>query len=171
MAGMAVDPHQVVRDVTRRAHDVGAGQPPSLLRRPPGASAPLPPVQHGEELAAVHRAWAEADAHHGGPIPAAGGRRLGAVWARVRAGVAAATASAPPDHGTDRAVVGDLIRAVDALARRVDELGGRLAALDELVEEVVVVTGEDLARVRAALAGAEAPRADPSRDRGPTADG
>lgn len=171
MAGMAVDPHQVVRDVTRRAHDVGAAPPPTLLRRPPGAAAPLPPVQHGEELAAVHRAWAESDARRGGATAAPGRRRLGALWARLRDGVAAATTSAPPDRGTDRAVVGDLIRAVDALARRVDELGGRLAALDQLVEEVVVVTGEDLARVRAALAGSEAPRADPPRDRGPAADG
>jgi hypothetical protein len=72
---------------------------------------------------------------------------------------AVATEVGRPALEADRALIGDLIRAVDALAARVDVLGGRVLALEALVEEVVVVTGQDLARVRAALIG---PAADPS---------
>ncbi|MGH9093481.1 MAG: hypothetical protein ACRDZR_19175 [Acidimicrobiales bacterium] len=158
-------------DVARRAHDPGEADAPTLLHHPPGAKAPLPPVRHGEELTAVHRAWADAHAAEHPPDHAAGRAGLDAVKARARARLASAAAAAMPDRGPRDAVVGDLIRAVDALASRVDELGGRLVALEELVEEVVVVTSEDLTRVRAAVAGRGTRSSAAERRRGPAAGG
>lgn len=164
---MALDPREIVSDVSRRSHDLREADAPPLLRHPPGAGAALPSVQHGDELAAVHRAWA--DAHEarretpGAQGSATSGGGLDAVKSKVKARISSAAAAAMPDHDADRRVVGDLIRAVDALARRVDELGGRLVALEELVEEVVVVASEDLTRVRAALTGGRPPVADADR--------
>jgi hypothetical protein len=171
---VALDPHEVVSDVSRRSHDLREADAPALLRHPPGPGAPLPSVQHGDELAAVHQAWA--DAHEAreeaarAQASAASGGGLDAVKSRVRARISSAAAAAMPEHDADRHVVGDLIRAVDALARRVDELGARLVALEELVEEVVVVASEDLTRVRAALTDGRPP-ADDARRRNRPADG
>lgn len=155
MAGVAVDPHEIVNDVARRAHDLREADAPTVLSHPPGPGAPLPSVQHGDEVEAVHRAWADAhtsreEAAKAGASVASGGG-LDAVKARVKARISSAAAAGLPDQDADRRVVGDLIRAVDALAQRIDELGGRLMALEALVEEVVVVASEDLTRVRAAL--------------------
>jgi hypothetical protein len=154
---VAIDPHQIVNDVARRAHDLREADAPAVLSRPPGPGAPLPSVQHGDEVEAVHRAWADAhaarEAAASGESSASTGGGLDAIKARVKARISSAAAAGLPDPGVDRRVVGDLIRAVDALAHRIDELGGRLVALEELVEEVVVVASEDLTRVRAALTG------------------
>lgn len=170
MAPVARDPRQVVSDVARRAHDPGEAHAPALLRHPPGPKAPLPPLQHGDALSAVHQAWADAHAAERAPAAAGAGQTgLHAVKARARARLATATAAALPDRGARDAVVGDLIRAVDALARRVDELGARVVALEELVEEVVVVTSEDLTRIRAAVGGPRGQVA--GRRRGTAADG
>ena len=132
-----------MRKVVARAHYPAVDDPPRLLRNPPNPGGPLPPIQHGEELAALHRDWA---AHVGGP--AAGG-----PWARARRKAAKAVRAPQVNRG----LIGDLIRAVDALARRVDDLGNRMTALEDLVAELVVVTGEDLARVQAALATSSEP--------------
>jgi hypothetical protein len=173
MAGVAVDPHKIVNDVARRAHDLGEAEAPTVLSRPPGPGAPLPSVQQGEEVAAVHRAWADAHAAREKAAEtsatAGSGGGLEAMKVRLKARISSAAAAGLPDQDADRQVVGDLIRAVDALAHRIDELGGRLMALEQLVEEVVVVASEDLTRVRAALIDG-GPRAD-DRSGGPPADG
>jgi hypothetical protein len=145
---VALDPHEIVSDVAQRARRIAADRPPGLLRHPPGAGTPLPSVHHGQELATVHHGWASV---HDDETEGAGeGRRGGSrMWARVRAHVVAA---ALPAQRADRALIGDLIRAVDALGQRVDEVGTRLVFLEELVEELVVVTSDDITRIRAAIA-------------------
>jgi hypothetical protein len=52
----------------------------------------------------------------------------------------------------DRALIGDLIRAVDALAARCDALADRLETLERSVAEVVEVLGADLVHLRAEMA-------------------
>jgi hypothetical protein len=51
----------------------------------------------------------------------------------------------------DRDLIGNLIRAVDALAARVNDIAARLNDLEAIVHDVVTVTSEDLSRVLAAL--------------------
>ena len=57
------------------------------------------------------------------------------------------------DAAAERALLGDVIRAVDAVAARCDELAGRLTELQQVVEEAVVVFGQDLAAARAVAVG------------------
>jgi hypothetical protein len=155
---VALDPHELVSDVTDRAHRPPGGDPPALLAHPPGPGPALDPLQGGDEVAAMHREWARlgAGAGRGGGLRGAGRATVAAAERRL------------PGHRAQRALIGDVIRAVDAVARRVDEIGVRLLALEELVEEVTVVTGEDLAAVRAALepgrGGAGPPAARPPGD-------
>jgi hypothetical protein len=150
-----------VDDVAGRSHRLEGGEPPAMLRHPPGTGAPLPSIQAADEVAAVHRDWAQLHAVGVSPPPGVGHRGLRSA-VRSRLATVAAEAGRPAQEA-DRALIGDLIRAVDALAARVDVLGGRVLALEALVEEVVVVTSQDLARVRAAVAaGAGRPPAGPT---------
>jgi hypothetical protein len=172
VAAVALDPHEIVSDVAGRAHRPSPDDPPRLLRHPPGADAPLAPVHQGDEIAAVHRDWARAHADEQDRPAGGGDGLLGGALARARARAASVAAEAVlPAQQADRALIGDLVRVVDTLARRVDDIGDRLVALEQLVEELVVVTGEDLARIRAALLpGADrAERPSPPPD-GPTDD-
>ncbi|MGC8472448.1 MAG: hypothetical protein ACP5PM_09175 [Acidimicrobiales bacterium] len=78
----------------------------------------------------------------------------GGVRAKVRARVAAV---ARADAGADREFMGNLVRAVAALADRVDEITKRLGDLELLVEDVVDRLSEDLVRVQAALGALDGP--------------
>ena len=164
MVPVAIDPRDIVNDVADQAHRPQVGDPPALLQNPPGPSAPLPPVQSAEELAAVHRDWAQAHAADdpGSGQEAAGRHGIDAVKTKVRNRISAAAASVLPEQEVDRLLIGDLIRAVDTLARRVDEIGGRVAALEQLVEEVVVVASGELTRLRAAVKPAGDPTHGPA---------
>jgi hypothetical protein len=125
-------------------------------------------MRQSEELARLHRRWAQLN---GAPAPSTGVgaaalpaasrpatpvggpagpvRMPGGVRAKVRARVATAAAGV---QQADRAIAGDLVRAVDALAERIDEAFGRIAELEALVQDVVDVMSEDLSRLRVALA-------------------
>lgn len=148
--------------------------PPDRLAAPrplprPAEPRPLPPpIGQSEAVARLHRRWAQlngapvtstgvgaaAPPDAGtGPSPlgaSAGGARIpGGVRAKVRAKVATAAAGV---QQADRAIAGDLVQAVDALAGRIDDLFVRVAELESLVQDVVDVMSEDLSRLRAALA-------------------
>ena len=84
----------------------------------------------------------------GGGIGGGVGGGVGGVRAKVRARVAAV---ARADAGADREFMGDLVRAVAALAQRVDEITTRVGDLERLVEDVVDRLSEDLVRVQAAI--------------------
>jgi hypothetical protein len=161
---MTVDPRSVVE-----ALGAGSGPPdpdgaPILLRRSPEPRAPLAPVQAGPEVASVHQRWA---AVHGKAEPADADGEQAGLRARMRSrvmGVAAEAAGGPLRD--DRALIGDLIRALDAVAHRVDELAGRLSDLEAVVQEGLAVLGEDVVRLRArAIANAAAAPPGTSRAR------
>lgn len=159
MAGLALEPREIVSDVADRAHRLSPTDPPAVLRRPAGGAPPPPPVREDPDVVAVHQAWAHVHAA-GDQAPAAGTGVRGKVRSRVTTAV---TEVAGPAQRDDRALIGHLIRAVDVLAHRCDELGGRVAELEALVEEVVNVVGEDLVRVRALLASTPSDRAQVDR--------
>ena len=148
---MTVDPQEVVDGVARRAHDLAATEPPALLRRPIEPPPPLPPVRQSDEVQALHRGWEALAAG------TAGAARPSGVGGKVRSRVASVAADlglAGPQP--DRALLGDLIRAVDAVAARADQLADRLAAVEAVLPELVTALGEDLVRLRAALGSAGA---------------
>lgn len=166
---------------TGNASDRGAGRasgtresgmaPPRLLSRPAEAR-PLPlPIHDSDALVAVRRRWAQIAATTGRMAPADerteattghAARVPGGVRAKVKARVATAAAGV---QAQDRAMTAELVGALDALSRRVDELTSRVHDLESLVQEVVEVTSEELTRVEVAF-GAARDRPDDGRDRG-----
>jgi hypothetical protein len=58
-----------------------------------------------------------------------------------------------PFGSGDRALLGALVRAVDIVAGRCDELADRLAALESTTEDVVAAFGQDITQLRAEVAG------------------
>ncbi len=144
--------------------DRSIGTAPRLLSR---AAEPLPlppPVHDSDEVASLHVKWAQlvrggAGAPHdaGGSAPVAapgGGATAGRVREKVRARVVAA---AGVQTVADRALIGDLIRAVDAIAARVDMVAQRAGDLELLLQEVVDRVSEDLVRMQMSL-GSLGPR-------------
>jgi hypothetical protein len=151
---MAIDPREVVSEISRRVHDA-ATDPPPVLRRSPEPPPRLDPMQSSDAVTGVHQQWAQIHTANptGGPAaPPATALSPGGVRAKVRARVVtAASEVARTAQQEDRALIGNLIRAVDALARRTDELATRTSDLEALVQEVVHVVSEDLVRLRATL--------------------
>ena len=125
---------------------------------------PLPsPLRESDEIASLHVKFARlvSSASGEGPpavgIPGSGGSggAGGGVRAKVRARVAAV---ARADAGADREFMGSIVRAVAALADRVDEITQRVGHLELLVEDVVDRLSEDLVRVQAALGTLDRPQ-------------
>jgi hypothetical protein len=116
-----------------------ADEPPAMLRHAIDAAPPLDPVRPGTAVTSMHQTWARVDA--------AGGREDTGVRRRVARLVPGPSSQALRD---DRMLIGELIRAADALAARCDELADRVMALEGALAEVVEVFGADLTRLRAA---------------------
>ncbi len=154
-------------DSSLAAEPEGLSDAPRLLSR---RADPLPlpaPLKDSEVVASLHLEWARlAGAGQGAAPPGAGdgGDATGSAGSGVRAKVRArVVAAARADAAADRALIGDLIRAVDSVARRVDEITGRVGNLELLVQEVLDRLSEDLVRVQAALGRLDdSPHDDPS---------
>jgi hypothetical protein len=136
------------------AGDGGTPSAPRLLSQR-ADPAPLPPPLHdADEVASLHLQWARLAGGagaigEGARDPGTGGATGGGgVRAKVRARVVAA---ARADSAADRALIGDLIRAVDTVAARVDQVTERVGSLELLVQEVLDRLSEDLVRVHAAI--------------------
>ena len=140
MAEMALNPRSLMSDGA-----AGAGDPledaPTLLSQPLGPGEHLPPVRAADELERLHRAWA------GLATPPPTSRRE--LTGRLRAALANEPVASAERQ--DRALIGQLIQAVDTLGARCDELADRVARLETLLEETVTALGADLVAVRAAL--------------------
>jgi len=136
---MARDPRAIVDQVRAQAHQIGPPDPPALLDHAVGSAPPLGSIRQTPEITEMHDAWLRI---HGPDSSASGIRRR--TMHRLGA------ASSDAEHAA-RELTGDLIRAVDVLAQRCDDLAARLSSLEELVEEVITVMAADLVAIRAAL--------------------
>lgn len=122
---------------------------PRLLSRSAEPKPMPPPVHDAEEVTALHLGWARLAG--GDEEPTASQGRAGGgsgVRARMRARVASA---AKVQASVEHELVGELIRAVDLIARRTDDIAARVQDLELLVQEVVDRVSEDLVRVEVAL--------------------
>jgi hypothetical protein len=113
--------------------------PPRMLPRPSEAPEPLEPVRSSETLTRLHAVWSRM---HAGVQPSPGSRVKRAIRTAARRAIGP----------VDDELSGDLIRAVDALAARCDELSQRLAAQEELTAELTASLGQEVTRLRAAVA-------------------
>jgi hypothetical protein len=117
----------------------GADEPPAMLRHAIDAAPRLDPIQGGDAVASMHQTWARIAAAHRGD---------GGLRHRVERLVPGLSG----EVRDDRELIGDLIRAADALAARCDELAERVMTLEAALAEMIEVFGADLTRLRAAVA-------------------
>jgi hypothetical protein len=110
--------------------------PPAMFKRSSEVPSSLPRLRHGQEIAKLHREWIVRIVP---PARPSAGQRAIRVIRRVanRAG------------SVDREIVADLIRAIDALALRCDELADRLEHQHIVLDDAVTIFGEELTRLRA----------------------
>jgi hypothetical protein len=112
--------------------------PPGLLSRPADAPPVLTPLRDSDAIRSLHSGWARL---HGAPsTPVAQWQR---VVRKVRRNL--------PFGAADRELIGALIRGVDQIATRCDEIADRLAATELLASEVTNSFGRDITHVRADL--------------------
>ncbi len=103
-----------------------------MFRRPTDPPDVLPPLRGSEHILRLHAEWSRM--HAGADDGGAFGGRL-----RNRVGLVARLAG-----GADHRLLGDLIRAVDAVAGRVDELAERVHNLS--------ITADDIGRALSEVA-------------------
>jgi hypothetical protein len=108
---------------------------PRMFQRSSDVPPPLPHLRHGEQISRLHSEWIVRIVP---PTRPSSGQRAIRVIRRVanRAG------------SVDREIVADLIRAIDALATRCDELADRLEHQQIVVDDAVNIFGEELTRLR-----------------------
>ncbi len=116
-------------------------RPPSMFSRPTDVPEVLPPIRGSELLSIVHTKWAGAHTPAEVPVTSAWHkllRRSRRVGARVMG-------------RRDHELLGDLIRAVDAVAARCDDLAARVETLTTNVDDMARAYGEDITQARADL--------------------
>jgi hypothetical protein len=150
VARVALDPQQHVSEASVRAREVDISVPPMLLDHALGSRPRLDAIREDPELEALHARWAQL---YGGPPPERPGL-LSRVRSRARAGIQALLGRS---QSSDNALLGGLIRMTDVLVARCDELSTRMSDLEAVLEDAITVVGDDLVRIRAALAGGAAP--------------
>jgi len=112
-----------------------------MFRRPTDVPDPLPPIRGSELLSIVHTKWLGLHAAAEDP-PASAWQKLLRRSRRVGARM-----TGRGDHE----LLGDLIRAVDAIAARCDDLAARVETLTTNVDDMARTYGEDIIQARADL--------------------
>lgn len=112
-------------------------KPPEMFRRPSDPPGPLPPLRAGDEVGRLHTEWARIH-----PATSDADNRAGRL--RNRATVVARLA-----RGADHRLIGDLIRAIDAIAGRVDELSERVNNLETITDDLAGALSEEVSQLRA----------------------
>jgi hypothetical protein len=116
-------------------------EPPAMFRRPADPPERPPPLRGGATITELHSRWAQLHAQ-----PAAHPTLGERIARRAR------TQAARFGLGGDPELLGDLIRALDAVAGRCDELSDRVHDLETTVADVARIFGEEVTRLRAAVA-------------------
>jgi hypothetical protein len=115
---------------------------PVMFKRQSDVPDPMPSVRHGEYVSELHREWIRISTPPTGPSRSPR-QRLSAMARKIGNRV---------PGGVDQVIIADLIRAVDAVAARCDELSDRLQHQQIVLDDAVTIFGEELTRIRAELA-------------------
>jgi hypothetical protein len=105
-----------------------------MYSRPTEVPDQLSPVRASREVSDLHAKWAGLHAASEGPAVRARQKLLGTIH-RVLG-------------RSDDVLVGDLIRAVDVLAARCDELANRMERIEAVVADIAGPLGQDVARLQ-----------------------
>jgi hypothetical protein len=117
-------------------------EPPAMFSRPADAPEPLTPLRSQDELVAIHVEWQRMHAQPDPALQPTGGRLRRKAKSLVNRAVGNA----------DRELLGDLIRAIDTVAARCDELSERLSSQQIVVGDAARIFGEEITQLRAATA-------------------
>ena len=120
-----------------------------MFRRPSDPPKPLRPLGGSEHIARMHSDWARLHATPSAPAT---------LGTRIRQRALAATFRLT--RSATRELLADLIRAVDAVAVRCDELSGRVERLEMVADDLARVLGEEVTELRAAVQRLEADHAE-----------
>lgn len=114
-------------------------EPPGMFRRPTDPPAPLDPLRAGGTIVEMHAEWARMHRISDENATFAHRLRNKAISLRSRIG------------GADRHLLGYVVRAVDDVAARCDELAQRLNDVAISLDDLARTLGEDVTRLRAEL--------------------
>ena len=156
VANVALEPSEIMSDVIDRSRRVPGTPAPRLLGGSITPPDPLSPIRQETAIVEMHQRWANQSAAVTTPAPSAGPT----TTVRLRALLKGAVNRTRLSVRGDPELTASLIRAVDALAVRSDEMAERLHQLQSLVEEVVLVVSEDLVQIRATLEASGGPASD-----------
>jgi hypothetical protein len=129
-------------------------EPPGMFSRPTDPPAPLEPLRAAGPVVEMHAEWARMHKISSENTTFAHRLRDKAISLRSRIG------------GPDRQYLGYVVRAVDDVAARCDELAQRLNDVAISLDDLARTLGEDVTRLRAELESAsrrepEIPRSSP----------
>jgi hypothetical protein len=113
-----------------------------MFQRPSDVPEPMPSVRHGDQVATLHRKWVDVAEVVDGETTSL----------RDRVSRVARRITGRGSLGVDRVMMSDIIRAIDAVAQRCDDISERLGHQDVVVNDVVTIFGEELTRIRVELA-------------------
>jgi hypothetical protein len=116
--------------------------PPAMFSRPADAPAPMAPIRGIPELTRIHVEWQRMHTTPEAALQPTGGRLRRKAKALINRAVGNA----------DRELMGDLIRAIDAVATRCDELAERLSSQQIVIGDAARIFGEEITQLRAATA-------------------
>lgn len=114
-------------------------EPPGMFRRPTDPPAPLPPLRAGNSIVDMHAQWARM--HQSASENASFVRRLRSKAVSLRSRIG----------GADRNLLGQMVRAVDDVAARCDELAQQVSDLAISLDDLARTVGADVIRLRAEM--------------------
>lgn len=138
---MALDPEQLIKDRILGKAVVNKQNPPQLLTRPADAPEPPSPIHDHLEFTALHQLWSDIHANEATS-------NLGHSSRRFPHWNSSNVKNLSEAQLSDRSLIGILIRTVDLLALRCDELSNRLSSAEQLVEELSNLLSEDITELR-----------------------
>jgi hypothetical protein len=115
-------------------------EPPLMFRRPSDPPETLPSLRSNEHIVRLHTEWARLHA-----TPAGSQAPSARVRAKARSVVSRLIGTA------DHQLLGDVVRAVDAIAVRCDELSERVGNLELTSDDLARSLGQEITRLRASV--------------------
>jgi len=118
--------------------DHSLGDEPAMFDRPSEAPAPLTPIRSGEQVTRLHSEWRRMESH---PTNSRFSRRRRQLTGLVNRALGRG----------EHEFLADLVRAIDAVAERCDEIAERLQNQQRVTEQVATTLGTEVTQLRAAL--------------------
>jgi hypothetical protein len=125
-------------------------EPPVMFRQPTDPPEPLPPLRSNQHIVKLHTEWARLHT-----MSAASQTFSARLRRKAHGAVSRLVGTA------DHQLLGDVVRAIDAITMRCDELTGRVANLQVTSDDLARALGQEVTQLRAAV--------ERTSDSGPTA--